>query len=86
LRARGALCCGALLWIRCAIALIAESLRVDTRGGFVIQFDHYVHFAGLGKLILLEIADGVVVGVLRAIEVVALSVRDVVRSNDEVRE
>jgi hypothetical protein len=82
-----ACCClrgGALLRIRCAIALIAESARVDSRGGFVLKFDDYIDFAGFRKLIF-EVTDRSVICVLRAIEVVALSVGDVISSTNQVR-
>ncbi len=80
LRACGTCRSGASLRVSGAVALIAERARVDSRGGLVQQFDHHVHFARFGKLI--EVADGIVVCVLRAIEVVALSVGDVISSID----
>ena len=56
-----------------AIVLVAENTCVDSRSGFVLKLDDYIDFAGVGKLIL-KVTGGGVVCVLRAIEVVALSV------------
>ena len=76
----------ALLGVSGPVVLIAETAHVDFRSGFVLKFDNHIDFAGFGKLIL-QITDGGVVCVLRAIEaVIALSVSNVVRSTNQVHE
>jgi len=82
----GALCCGAALWIRGAVAAVAECLRVDARGWLILEFDHHVYFAAIRKCVFLERSDGSVACVLRAIETGALSVRHFGGSTDEIRE
>ena len=60
--ARCGLSRGALWWIRCAVTLIAQSLRIDSGGGLIEQLDHHVEVAAIRKFILRDkFADGTII-------------------------
>jgi hypothetical protein len=85
LGARRSACLSALLRVGGAVRAVAKGLGVNSGGGEVFQFDHYIGFAGCGKLDL-EITNRGVVNILKSIKSATLGATDFIDLRKEICE